>query len=258
MTLVSDIIRDAYRESNLIAIGTEPTGAQSEEALRLLSRIVKSVYGTKEGEELADLPIGHNGISKPSGFPYYSVTPAGSNFFVPPNVRLVLNITAPLTVYLNPMPDDGERFCVLDKSDNLDTYNLTVSANGRTIGGDISSVFSAAGVNATYMYRADLGDWVVVSPIENSSAWSFPEEYDDMFVILLAARLNPRNDVSTSGESVSVLKDAMNRFKARYRQHREAPSELGLTQTLGVRQVYYGNDVDIFNSGYPGPWRTMW
>ena len=36
MTLVSSIIQDAYRESNITAIGTSLTAAQQEEGLRLL------------------------------------------------------------------------------------------------------------------------------------------------------------------------------------------------------------------------------
>jgi hypothetical protein len=262
MTLVSDIIRDAYRESNLVAIEATPTAAQQVEGLRLLQRLLEGVYGTKEGEELMDLPIGRNGISRPSGFPWYDVAPPATDFFVPPNARLVLNITAPLTVYLNPMPADGERFAVLDKSENLSMNPLTVVANGRTIGGDDSVVFSVNGTNSVYMYRADLGDWTLVSPVIASSEWPFPKAFDDMFVILLAVRLNPRNDILTSSESVSYLKDVMNRFKAKYRQSRQVRSELALTQTPGVgRSRYYEYDgSSAFNSGYPYDmyWRPWW
>jgi hypothetical protein len=35
VTLISSIITDAYRESNMLALGKDPTANQSAEALRL-------------------------------------------------------------------------------------------------------------------------------------------------------------------------------------------------------------------------------
>lgn len=260
MTLVSDIIRDAYRESNLIAIGTEPSGAQSNEALRLLNRIVSSVYGNEEGEELTAFMLGRENISRPEGYPWYNQAP-GWDWFVPPNSRLVCNLSDPLTVYLSPNPDDGARFGVQDISGNLATNPLTVMGNGRNVGGATSLVFNTDGVNAEYMFRADLGDWVVVSPLEGPDLWPFPDEFDDMFVVSLAMRLNPRNDVQTSQESLAALKRSTIQFKARYRQHREVGSELGLIKTPGTRRQwgYDGRQGEFaFNSGYPFPWGFRW
>jgi hypothetical protein len=260
MTLVSDIIRDAYRESNLIAIGTEPSGAQTDEALRLINRIVSSVYGNEEGEELTAFPLGSNDISRPAGYPWYDQAP-GWDWFVPPNSRLVCNLSAALTVFLSPNPDDGDRFGVQDISGNLSTYPLTVVGNGRNISGSPSVVFSTDGTNVEYMFRGDLGDWVVVTPLEGSSLWPFPDEFDDMFVIMLAMRVNPRNDTPTAPESVAALKRSTTQFKARYRQHREVGSELGLVKTLGNRYPYgYDNtqSESLFNSGYPYPWGYRW
>ena len=239
MTIVSEIIHDAYRESNLIAIGMSPSAAQEEEALRLLRRIVEGVYGTKEGDELEDLPIGRNGIDRPSGFPWYDPTPNIPQFFIPQNV--------------NPMPQDGERFCVLDKSDNLNANPLTIDANGRTIDGEASAVFDVNGTNTEYMYRADLGDWTVLSPIDSMTVFPFPKKFDDMFVTLLALRLNSRNEATLSPESLAALKDSMNRFKAKYHQTRMINSELGLLRTPGNgrRRWRAFNGSNEFNSGYP-------
>ena len=62
MTLTSDIITDAFRESNLLAIGATPNTAQSQEGLRRLNVIVSGVYGFEVGEPLADWPIGKEGV----------------------------------------------------------------------------------------------------------------------------------------------------------------------------------------------------
>jgi hypothetical protein len=76
MTLVSEIIRDAYRESNLIAITADPTSEEETEGLRLLNRIVSGTYGIDAGEELQVVPIGNNNISRPADYPYYNQVPA--------------------------------------------------------------------------------------------------------------------------------------------------------------------------------------
>jgi hypothetical protein len=49
LTLVSEIITDAFRQSNLVAVGTTPTTEETTEALRYLNRIVKSVFGNEAG-----------------------------------------------------------------------------------------------------------------------------------------------------------------------------------------------------------------
>jgi hypothetical protein len=120
MTIVSQIIADGYRESNLIPINGTPSTDQTSEALRLLNRLVSSVYGNEAGDQLNPLPIGNNNISKPSGYPYYNV-PSG-DWFVPLNSQLVLNTTVATSVWLHPMPEDGSRFSFIDKSSNLATF----------------------------------------------------------------------------------------------------------------------------------------
>lgn len=262
MTLVSDIIRDAYRESNLIAVGTEPSGAQTDEALRLLQRIVASVYGDEEGEELEPLPIGSNDINRPSGYPWYNQVPSESNWFVPKNTRLVLNLTAPQELWLAPCPEDGDRFAIQDISRNLSTFNVTINGNGRTIGGATSAVFDTDGSNVEYMFRADLGDWVAITPITAVDLFPFPIDFDDMFVTMLAMRLNPRYVVATDPATASAYRRSSIQFKARYRQHQEVGSELGLVMTPGNKRCWngwgYGVDDSLFRSGQAFPWRFKW
>src|SRR4051812_13382736 len=160
MTLVSDIIRRAYRKSNLIPIGAVPSVNEQAEGLELLNTILLSTVGSEAGEQLDTMVIGNNGISRPQGYPWYNQVPDNNNWFVPSNVRMALNLTAAQTVYLDPNPVDGQRFGVLDKSGNLATYPLTVIGNGRTVSNSATTVFNVNGENSEYFYREDLGDWV--------------------------------------------------------------------------------------------------
>lgn len=249
MTLVSDIIRDAYRESNLIAIGTEPSGAQNDEALRLLNRFVASVYGNEAGERLQPLVIGRNNIEKPSGYPWYNTTPFEGDWCIPQDARLILNLEEALTVYLDPNPQDGQRFAVQDKSGNLSTYNLTIEGNGRTITGDNSLVLDEDNSNTQYIYEQNSGDWRLISPLVETDTFPFASEFEDFFVIGLTLRLNPRNDVQIDGQSMESFKRYYRQFAARYSQTVETPSELALALLTGGYNLCY-SDTRLSNSAF--------
>lgn len=257
MTLVSQIINDGYRESNLIAIGTAPSGEQAEEALVLINRIIKSVYGNEVGDQLQSMPIGRNNIQQPSGWPYYAEVPAVSGWFVPPNTRLILNLQEDVQVFLHPAPQDGSRFSIIDKSNNLATNTLTVYGNGQTIEGQLNVLFDDNADNYQYLYRADTGNWAKVSPLDTSDDMPFPDEFDDYFAIALAMRLNPRYETAMAGESVAAFKRMDKQLKARYNQVIAVGSEAGLVLTPGTnryRRWDYGSSTDLFNSGAPWPY----
>lgn len=261
MTLVSQIIKDAYREASLISITATPTDLELAEGLLLLQRFVSSVIGNEQGEQIDTIDIGKNNISRPQGFPYYDQVPDQVNWFVPPNTRLALNLTAPLTVYLDPVPTDGQRFAFYDLSGNLVTNALTVNSNGRNIEGVPSKTFSTNSINRQYIYRDDTGNWSLVNPLAAADEFPFPVDFDDFFVTGLAMRLNPRNSLATDPSTQANYTQAMRKFMARYRQHREVGSELALLRTLGLgwRRRYWTDSNSIatsaFNSGYPFPGR---
>ena len=263
MTLVSTIIRDAYRESNLIAITAQPTEAERDEGLSLLNRLLASVFGTDAGEQLDGLVIGRNNIDRPSGYPWYEQVPDTTDWFVPANTRLFLNLTSAQTIWLSPNPIDGQRWAFIDKSANLATFPLTVEGNGRTIEGLTSKVYNTNSQLREFIYREDLGNWQVVTPLEADDEFPFPTEFDDKFIIELAARLNPRNAVATAAESTQRYIVVNRNFKARYRQSNEWGSELGLVRLPSMRRRFitdtrFGNAT--FDSGYPYPFggRMRW
>lgn len=258
MTLVSEIIRDAYRESNLIAISADPTEAEVTEALRFLNRIVSSVYGNEAGEQLQPIIIGRNNINRPQGFPWYNQVPDTTDWFVPQNCRMILNLTEAQTVYLDPNPQDGQRFGLQDKSSNLEQFNFTINANGRTIDGEQAMVVNTDDANMTFMYRQDTGDWAIVTPLETTDTFPFPPEFDDLFIVSLSMRLNPRHAVEADPQSMEAYRRSYRQFTARYAQTAVMWSETGLVRLTGTEQMYF-DDTNLgnamFNSGYPNLWR---
>ena len=101
MTLVSQIITDAHRQSNILAIATDPTPAQQAEGLRFLQRIVASVYGHEAGEGLDPFPVGRHDIVSPVWYPGYNDIPPG-DWFLPKNKQMVCNLTNAVSIPLHP------------------------------------------------------------------------------------------------------------------------------------------------------------
>lgn len=255
MTLVSQIISDAYRESNITSLAGVPNDAQVDEGLRALQRIISSVYGNEAGDQLQPLPIGRETVETP-GYPW----DYPDDFFIPLNMRIILNLERTKTLPLHPNPQDGSRFAIQDENS---VAQMTIEANGRKIDG-LTSMTYDLGVNKQYIYRADIGQWVSINPIVLTGEMPFPVEFDDLFIISLAVRLDPKYTTTMAPESVSVLKDQLKKFKARYNQVIQIPSEMALLMTPNIRSQRgywwnyggYGNTTDIFNRGYPyyGGW----
>lgn len=212
MTLVSDIITDAYRESNLIPLVATPNTAQQTEALRRLNALFMSSIGNEIGDELTDINIG--GDNDQSEF--------FTDDIVLDHVRMVLNLAEATTFLLDPNPYDGMRVAVVDSSGDLDLFNLILDGNGRNIEGAPTLTLSTSGTTAMWMYRADTGNWVRMEALETSDEMPFPIDFDDYFVIALALRLNPRYGQTITSESMEILKRQRTQIRARYRRRIKA------------------------------------
>lgn len=258
MTTIASIISSALRETNLIPLGVSPTMEQSTEAFGLLSTIVAGVLGNEAGENLVPFPLGQNDIESPRGYPWWSNELPG-NVFVPVNSRIMCNLTAAGLVNLHPMPHDGARMGIVDVSQNFAEFPLTIVGNGRSIEGDAEMTYSINGEIREWIYREDLGNWVTVIPLDPNGSMPYPPEFDDMFIIMLAMRLNPRYGQIMHPASVEALKSGMSKFSARYKQSTtQMPSESGLLYLTSFNRYYgrtanrqYGDPNDFFNAGFP-------
>ena len=258
MTTTSQIITDAFRQSNLLSINATVTTAQQTEALRYLNRIVKSVFGNEVGDPLEAFPIGRNNINRPSGYPWWNTTP-GNDWFVPKNVRLMMNVTQSLSLYLHPDPDDGSRFAVNDASNNLATYPATVYGNGRLIESATSVVLNVSGSETEWFYRADLSNWQKYSPLIAADIFPFPEEFDDYFISMLALRLNPAYGSAMDPQSEAIMTRSLRQIRARYTQCIPVRSELGLIRPskMAADRDRWGNEYEyydpssMFDRGWP-------
>lgn len=225
---ISQLVSKGLREAGIIGVGDTPEAAEYEETADRLRRIISSFFGNELGENLQTVNYGRAGLVNPYAQELDTSSEIGS-IYVPSNVRLVFNINVATTLYLNPNPDDGARFGLIDNAGNFATYNVTVNGNGRQIEMLNSVLLNANDQNREWFYRADLGNWVRVTDLGDSDESPLPQEFDDYLITLLAFRVNPRYGATTSQEMITVMTDMKKRFRARYKQRVEQPSEDGIT-----------------------------
>jgi hypothetical protein len=258
-TPISSIITAGLRETNLIPLGVAPTADQLQEAFDRLQSIVSSVLGNEMGENINPFPLGQDNITSPVGYPWWNNSLPG-NLFVPTNARIMCNLTGEGFVNFHPKPHDGARMGIVDVSGNFNVNELTIFGNGRMIEGETEMTYNTAGETREWIYREDLGNWVVVVPLTQNGLMPFPSEFDDMFIIMLAMRLNPRYGQIMHPASVETLKHVTTKFTARYSQTTtQVPVESGLLYLThwnrfwgyGAYGPTYGDPNDMFNSGFP-------
>jgi hypothetical protein len=215
VTLISSIITDAYRESNILPLVKAPSAPQITEALRLLNGLFSSIYGDEAGESLQDWPLGNFGRESPA----YNLEFTEYNINRPTiNRRLIAVNEEAKTVYLTLYPQDGARMGIADPFGRLATVPVTLDANGRTIEGSPNLLLDTNGTFTEWFYRADLGDWVKLTSKVAADEMPFPADFDNFFVILLAMRINPRYGRTLDEQSLAIFRSEKRKFVARYLQ----------------------------------------
>ncbi len=165
MTTATDLITYGFREGNLIAVGTTPTANQQTEALAVLNRYIKGLFGQVLGENLFDWPVptvqrtGNVAANAPlhPGSRGERYTPNPN--YPPKNARIVWNGSSQ-TVYFPEAPDDGSRMMMVKASGAAasGSGSLVLNGNGRTIEGANTYTTDGTVTQRRWLYRADLAD----------------------------------------------------------------------------------------------------
>lgn len=248
MTLIRTLISDALRESGILALGDTPEAASEDEGLRRLNTLIRSLLGNELGEKFVSYSYGTGSL----GNTYSLLSDQQDDInltYVPRNSRMLVNLTSASTIFLDPNPQDGSRISIVDVGQNFSTFNLTLDGNGRRIDNSLTLVLNTDGSASEWFYRADLGSWTKVTDLSLNDQSPFPSEFDDMLVVMLALRLNPRYGQQTSGESQAMLSRVRTQFKARYSQVTEVRSEEGLIRQASPRSESLGSSLVRFNKG---------
>lgn len=234
-TLVSEIIVQAFREGNFIAVGESTTAEELVEAIPRLNNYISALFGIELGEAYRDwyAPSAYDPAA-PLRFP---LTPTGTGavstepwVYPPANARLLVRFTSPQTLYFPAMPSDGARMALVDVGATAD---VTLSGNGRRIEGVASLTAPPAELSGRkWLYRADLGNWLRLTTLMANDPVPLPPEFDDLLVCGLAMRLAPRFGVEIDATIAGRHEDMLGRLKKRYKQSERMPSTMEMRQAM--------------------------
>jgi hypothetical protein len=124
------------------------------------------------------------------------------------------------SLLMPPSPGDGARLTFIDVGGTLASFPVTLLGNGNLVNQNASETLSTNNSITSFMFRRDLANWQPVSPVTliDTASMPFPEEFDDMFVIELATRINPRYGKEMSEVTMQVYESIRSRFMGRYMQ----------------------------------------
>jgi hypothetical protein len=236
VTVLSQIITDAYRELNLIGKSETPTTEESTEAMRSLNRYIQGLFGNEAGDPLMDMLFGDN-ANVDSATYYNDFETFVKSWYLPAGFRLKLNLDQAETIKLTPNPENGARFGVVDASQNLGTFNFTLQGNGSRIENATSlTLDGSTGTSFEWFYRSDTANWHRITDLTEVDESPFPEEFDDLLVIGLAFRLDPKHGAGVNQFSINTYNQTLKKFRARYSQVQERAPDLALSRMDQRRQ----------------------
>jgi hypothetical protein len=234
MTLVSQIVIDMLRESNLVPLGESGDAAQGQEALRILNRLVQSVFGNEVGERLNDWLI-------PGPLGVVETMPWDNYLWA--DLRLIIASGGAQTFQMDPNPQNGDRLQLVDAGSDFSANPITLQRGTALFeGGTADYVADTEGFNTTWIYNAAAANWAKVSPLLANDEFPFPEAYDDAFIGLGAVRLSPRYEKAMSSESQASLQRSLSQLRAAYAQTRRTSADLAVLRLSGAG----------YSSGYGG------
>jgi hypothetical protein len=220
VSTAGEIVTRAMRAVNIIPIGAVPTAAELAEGVQRLNSLLRSLFGEELGVHFRDWPVDNSWADEQEE--HHPLAPITDDIsltpwrYPPANSRLVVRITSPVTIMLPAAPLDGERISVVDAGSSA---NLTLSASGRRIeGSDYITNTPGFFSGMEWLYRADLGEWVLLQD-EYAEADELPlhESVDDFFVTSLAIELSPRFGTSIEESIIRRQESMQARLLARYK-----------------------------------------
>lgn len=234
MATVGEIVRQAYRQENIIAIGQTVgsgsyTAAQETEGVELFESAWKALLGSKIGENLLNWPAPPRPtLTTDYNFPLY---PTPNNNILPndvwpypqQNTRLITNLQGPTTIYLKQNPNDGARMGLQNIGASFAVNPLTLDGNGMLIEGGASLILNVGtSTPLLWFFRADLGEWKRVETLVAASESPLPSEFDDFFRCTVAMALCPRYGKSPQQMTITTAQEGRAKAIGRYMQEMPA------------------------------------
>lgn len=224
MATANDLIARALRLLNVLASGETASADEAADGLVTLNSLLNEYRGHGIGAPLTEV----------------SVT---SSYETDGNESLLCDTTAgALTVTLPDDPLDGMMVRLVDVANSFASANVTVARNGRQIAGSAANAtLSSNGTNRAYFYRADTGNWALVSDLVLADTQPLPARFDSALAALLAVRLAPEYGRTVSVELADQAERGRLALAAAYDQ---SEREMAVDMALWRRRSGARYDVD--------------
>lgn len=217
MSTLSEIIQRSFRESQILDIDRAPSTQQVAEAVPLLRGIIlRHIRPAVTTIWLGAL----NEIKEQKGVIFKNFTSYAPQRAVPQDCYVNLFTDQAYNLLMPPSPGDGSRLTLIDVGGTLATHPVTLIGNGNLVNSSATETLSTNNSTTSFMFRRDLANWIPISPLAliETAQMPFPEEFDDMFVIELATRINPRYGKEMSEVTMQIYEMIRSRFMGRYMQ----------------------------------------
>jgi hypothetical protein len=148
-----------------------------------------------------------------------------------------------VTITLPSDPRDGVRLTIVDVNGLFAASGLTVARNGwRIEGGAADLLLTTPGLNRTWIYRADLGDWLRATDIVLLDALlPLHPDLDADAALLLARDMSGEYGMMLTEHDMRECRSAENRIYGRYAQPRAATFDPALSGLGGNRRAITGD-----------------
>lgn len=233
MTQVRALVVSAFREGNLIAVGTDPTAGELAEGLDLFNRLVLAAFAYTVGVKLRQWPVRINQRTAPASRQYPQLPTGQISLvprypYIPPPNSMVIWDGSPAEIYFPDRPDDGAVMGIAPGSGAAATEqgSLVLNGNGLLIDEQETITYADLGslVPARWFYRADMAQWLVIQPAELTDECLFPVELDDLWICAVSIRLSSRYGKEVAQGTVARIKDMTTLLRSRYAQTEQSAS----------------------------------
>jgi len=229
---------------NVIPVGMTPSVAQAAEGLKVLNRFLQSVFGFLMGEPLSDwhVPFDQRSGTVAADYPFLpgaqKPLTVANNAYPPPNRRIVWDGST-RTVYFPDKPSDGARMQLVKASGaNATAGTLTLDGNGNFIE-DAATTSPTGDDTLSWLYRADLANWMALATLSGTDEMIFPEELDDLWPCAVAIRLSPRYGKALLAGTTETYKRMLDTLRTRYQQAGQEGSRGD--ELVPAAESYYGS-----------------
>lgn len=174
VTLVSTVVRDAFREAGLIGVGEYPTPNEEADAIRNLQSMILSLPGMVSWTEV-EIEAAYT---------------AGEN----ERIRVITTDAVTITVPEAVASSRRILWCCNQITLACEGYDDRAPMDGARVA--IADAYSDA--SAVYYYRADIAQWTPATDLTRDSEMPLNADMDRHLTAMLAATLSPDVAPSTS------------------------------------------------------------